>query len=370
MATEEPKVRWRQRLFALRRAWARGPVALRALAVLVVAAALASMYVVAVLNGSLSPDVRGKMMVLYCRSAMPFSGSAHAQGGRSGMSRWAGMFSEFTSVLGALRYAELHGAAGVRVHFTSDMYADEEGDNWWAYFFQPVMLVRPTTAHVPEVHFNGWLAKYGRFGGFGSFVYGGDDTRPWYPAKSPIPRAEVHRLLTQRIRVLPHVREVVDKFRSQRLAEVDYVIAVHYRGTDTRFHYPFFSIPYELMLAEVQRVLDQVRPATYRVFVATDETEFLEWVTNHPVHGPHVVYYEGSPRVRRDEDAVHFNEKATRSKYQKGESAIVDCLLLASADYLVKTRSSISDTSVPWNLDMNYTFVLGPTELLRVGAHQ
>ena len=48
------------------------------------------------------PDVRDRMMVLYAR-----------QGFRR-LSAWAGMFSEFHSVLGALAYAEAHGAAGVR----------------------------------------------------------------------------------------------------------------------------------------------------------------------------------------------------------------------------------------------------------------
>jgi len=70
------------------------------------------------------PDVRDKTLVLYARRGFPK------------LSSWAGMFSEFHSVLGALAYAEMRGAAGVRVDFRSALYVDpERGPNWWTYFF-------------------------------------------------------------------------------------------------------------------------------------------------------------------------------------------------------------------------------------------
>src|SRR5713226_8025683 len=80
------------------------------------------------------PDVRDKTLVLYAR-----------QGFRK-LSSWAGMFSEFHSVLGALAYAEMRGAAGVRVDLRSALYVDpERGPNWWTYFFTRAdMAVRPS----------------------------------------------------------------------------------------------------------------------------------------------------------------------------------------------------------------------------------
>src|SRR4051794_3558569 len=109
------------------------------------------------------PDVRGKMMVLYSRRTFPILS-------RSGVrSDFHGLFSEFHSVLGALVYAETHGAAGVRVRFRSPLYYERErGPNWWTYFFESdTMHVHDDAGDTfADLHLNGVLTKYGRFGGF------------------------------------------------------------------------------------------------------------------------------------------------------------------------------------------------------------
>src|SRR5262249_4592670 len=72
-----------------------------------------------------SPRVRGRTMVLYCREGL-----------RSNTS-WPGMFSEFVSLLGALKFGEERGAAALRVDFRSPHYLDpSRGPNWWSYFFE------------------------------------------------------------------------------------------------------------------------------------------------------------------------------------------------------------------------------------------
>ena len=72
------------------------------------------------------------------------------------MSAWAGLFSEFHSVLGALAYAEAHGAAGVRVDFRSPLYVDPaRGPNWWTYFFERDLMPIGSRSSSGEVHLNG-----------------------------------------------------------------------------------------------------------------------------------------------------------------------------------------------------------------------
>src|SRR5438067_1852782 len=106
------------------------------------------------------PQVKGRAMVLYARQ------------GLRPTSAWAGMFSEFHSVLGALVYAERHGAAGVRVDFRSAIYVDPaRGPNWWTYFFDRAVMPI-SDASAGELHMNGSLAKYGRHGGFCDIVNG------------------------------------------------------------------------------------------------------------------------------------------------------------------------------------------------------
>lgn len=148
------------------------------------------------------------------------------------------------------------------------------------------------------------------------------------------------------------------------------MLGVHYRGTDTRQHYPYRAVPYTAMLREALLALE-TRGVTSRerpglcTFVATDEKDFIDYLTESQL-GPTVVSYQGSPRVAAASDALHFSASLGMDNAAKGESALVDCLLLAAAAHLVKTRSAVSDTSVLINADMPFTLVLADDEVYHV----
>src|SRR5258708_8734083 len=125
------------------------------------------------------PDVAGKTIVLYARQ------------GFSRMSAWAGLFSEFHSVVGALAYAEAHGVAAVRVDFRSALYVDpERGPNWWTYFFERDLMRIGNRTSSGELHLDRSLAKYGRHGRFCAWVNG--STPPPPPATPRPPRPQPH----------------------------------------------------------------------------------------------------------------------------------------------------------------------------------
>lgn len=294
------------------------------------------------------PDVRDKTMVLYAR-----------QGFRR-LSAWAGMFSEFHSVLGALAYAETHGAAGVRVDFRSDLYVDpDRGPNWWTYFFTRAdMPVRPGPA-VGELHLNGVIAKYGRHGGFCDLVNGA--TPYLYPMTFGVDRQTLHRLLTTHVEVLPSLREDIDRAMGASFEPGAYVVGVHYRGTDSirgfagrlgdhRTH----RVSYAAYADEVRRALEAASPGRYQVLVATDEVDCLAFMRRE--FGDRVISAEDVPRVRAGGTAIHFDRTLPVSNFQKGKSGLVDCLLLAATSYLVKGRSNLSDASLAFNPRLPYSF--------------
>jgi hypothetical protein len=69
-----------------------------------------------------------------------------------------------------------------------------------------------------------------------------------------------------------------------------------------------------------------------------------------------------SPRLSRDDAAATeggTHKSGRFGAYQKGESAVVDCLLLARSQHLVKNRSGLSQISLMFNpaLIDNWTFV-------------
>jgi hypothetical protein len=294
------------------------------------------------------PDVRGKTMVVYAR-----------QGLRK-KSAWAGMFSEFHHVLGALAYAERHQAAGVRIDLRSDLYVDpNHGPNWWTYFF--------TRAEVPmrgasagDVHLTHRVAKFGRYGGFCDLVNGA--TPYLYPMTYGMSRGDLHRLVQQYVEVRPEIRGEVHAIRCAMVPPDAFLVGVHYRGTDSTHStfglvndYRTDRVPYETYAGEVRRVIERA-PRAY-LLIATDESDFLDFMRRE-FGDDRVVYLADAPRAAAGGTAVHFDRSLGASNYDKGKAGLVDCLLLAASNYLIKGRSNLSDASLAFNPSLPYSFCL------------
>lgn len=294
------------------------------------------------------PDVRDRTIVLHARQAFPRR------------SAWAGLFSEFHSVLGALAYAERSGAAGVRVDFRSPLYLDPaRGPNWWTYYFEADDLRLPGRTSRGDVHLDRALAKYGRHGGFCDEVNG---TTPYlYPMTYGIDRERLHRLLVTHVRVRGDIRDSAERWMADRLDRDAFVVGVHYRGTDSTrgplarlLDYRDFRVPYESYASEVDAVLQKASPRTFQLVVASDEADFVDFMRRR--YDDRVVFVESSPRTKAGGEAIHLDRTLPVSNYEKGRSAVVDCLLLAATSYLVKGRSNVSDAALVFNPRLPYSF--------------
>jgi len=144
-----------------------------------------------------------------------------------------------------------------------------------------------------------------------------------------------------------------------------FVIGVHYRGLDKIDAYPYRLAPPDLFRVAISEVIEVYKPAKYLIFVATDTADFIQFAKAH--WGEDKVVALDTPRIAlRDVEyqrngipiPIHKSDKIP--KYVKAESAILDMLLLASCNYIVKNRSSLSDTSLAMSPSiLNYTFILG-----------
>ncbi len=303
------------------------------------------------------PVVRGKTVVLHSRQTFP---KITRRGLRS---EFHGVFSEFHSVLGALLYADAHGSTGVRVDFRSPLYVEpERGPNWWTYFFQETLMrfAHSAQADGDEVHVNGIVTKYGRYGGFSDLVQG--STPYFYPMTHGISRQALNRLIRDHVQVRQEIHDDVARFVAERFEPGAYVVGVHYRGTDATHnwtgkfsHYRTDRVPYRAYADEIRWALEAASPRAYQVFVATDEIDCLDYMRRE--FGDRTVCVEQSPRVRADSQAIHLDRTLPVSNYQKGRSALIDALVLAATSYLVKGRSNLSDASLAFNPELPYSFL-------------
>jgi hypothetical protein len=302
------------------------------------------------------PRVRDTVIVLESRRTFP----AFAAGGFR--SEFHGLFSEFHSVLGALAYASAHGAAGVRVDFRSPLYVEAgSGANWWSSFFERDTMLFDSAASglTSEARLDGLVTKYGRYGGFSDVVQG--ETAYLYPMTYGLDRDALHRLIDAHIAVRREIRDETANLIAASFRPDAFVVGVHYRGTDATHprtgwltHYRTAPVPYRMYADEVRRVLAAETPRVFQVFVATDEIECLEFMQRE--FGDHMIHVAHAPRARAEGQAVHLDRTLPVSNYQKGRSAIVDCLLLAACSYLVKGRSNLSDASLAFNPRLPYSF--------------
>ena len=119
------------------------------------------------------------------------------------------------------------------------------------------------------------------------------------------------------------------------------VIGVHYRGTDKVGEVA--AVQYSVIIALIQAEIE-IDP-DIKIFVATDEQRFLkEMCKNFPgkvVAIDAIRSTNGYP--------VHYPSHRGAVNYQKGEEALVDCIVLSQCSKLYRTSSNLSSASMRFN---------------------
>lgn len=232
-----------------------------------------------------------------------------------------GFFSEFNTVLGALDAYDqkTHNCSGVVVDFEDKGYYYDPslGNNWWNYYFEPLALnVHCQPQNLPT---------------YKKFIFS-------MSTQFDMPRMRGYELIQKYVHIKPKIQKKVKEF-SQKHFSGRYIVGVHYRGTDKHTEAPPVSY------ARMKEVLAQ--ELTYRhdtlFFVATDDQNFLTFISKE---FPGKIITTTAYRSMNGA-AVHTSPHVP--PYQKGEDALVDCLLLAHCNKMYKTASNLSDTAAKFN---------------------
>jgi len=244
-----------------------------------------------------------------------------------------GFFAQMNWLLYLLRHSEQRGLRP-RVRFSSPLYCEPgQGPNWLAYHFH---------AHDPQL----WLDA------------------PGPPAPACVSRAEeldelglprratlgldleeACGILQRHVVPRPEVTALVDDFVSHHFLP-GATLGVHYRATDKGGEASPLSP--DAMLAAIRRhLLDNPR---YRcLYLASDDGHFVDRALRE-LDGMPVVVREDELRSR-DGRAVHTRADVGEN-LRKGREALVNCLLLARCDGLLRTASFLSGWASILNPDL------------------
>ena len=238
----------------------------------------------------------------------------------------SGLFSEFAAVVGLLDHYERwrHLYAGVRVDFPHGLYFDPVvGPNWWEYYFEPIDVSdRPGAARVVSPYYHDLCANR---------------------VERTMPRATGAALVARYVVAKPAIRAQVEAFVREHWSDC-HVVGLHYRGTDKSDDAP--RVQYERIESVVRDAMRTSGSKPCRVFVATDEKPFLDFLR---ARLPGAVCYRP---MFRSADGRPIDVVNADGNYQKGLDAVVDCLLLSRAHTLIRTASNLSLCSTLFNPDL------------------
>ena len=298
------------------------------------------------------PRVRNRRLVVYSRVDSPL-------GAR--LARAQGLFSEFHAVLGALKFAEVNEARDLLVRFDSEYYLDEaRGPNWWAYFFDELMPVNEGRGPLEEVHCRGWH-RYGPHffnESWTALSIPTNSARQPFPLGAPESLDECRRLTRAHIRVKPWMAAEVEGFLRSNTEGADFVLGVHFRGTDKTVQHPGQAPSLAAYERQIERLLDHYGPRKPKIFFAADQRGFLDWAESR--YGDRACFLANTPVAdasAKSQGGVHHDRRF--SPFEKGRTAVLTCLLLSRCRHLLKNRSSLSDCALEFNESLPWTMLLG-----------
>lgn len=236
----------------------------------------------------------------------------------------SGLFTEFLAAVGALSHYEHWPSvySGLTIDYRDQgLYFDPaSGLNWWEYYFDPVTVGTSDNARTATIdpHLHDLLTYHA----------------------AAMSRATAHDLISRHVRLRPHLACKVDAFVAEHFAGV-FPIGVHYRGTDKHEEAP--PVDYAEVAAAVRTAAAGAGAELWRVFVATDDQRFLDFMIQH---FPDQLLYRPMFRSR---DGRPIDVTNDDTNYQKGFDAVVDCLLLSRTSTLIRTASNLSLCSAFFN---------------------
>lgn len=223
----------------------------------------------------------------------------------------------FFQVLGVLDICCTYGHS-VILEFSSGPYTRRNiRENWWLYYFDQnyynITSRKSTHSHQISEEEAAALSMYGRF----------------------LPPAIAFNLIME-MNLLPkkNILNKVSSFASTYFQEP--TIGVHYRGTDKASEAP--RTDYETVILR----MNEFKEGNF--FIASDEENFIKSAVDK--FGNRVVFCN---HIRsNDLSPIHLNANKDSGK-KLGEEAIIDCLLLARCQVLIRTASNLSIASSFFN---------------------
>ena len=248
-------------------------------------------------------------------------------------SRYVGFFGQMNWCLFIFQYCECKGLSP-DIRLTGDIYLDStRGSNWLKYYFDTYIPI--TKDEIDKrVRYTKKISDFKEMGP---------------PIAPELTVREGSRIFHKYLHPKSNITSLVETFWRNRDVN-DPVLGVHFRGTDKSSEAP--RVSWRHCLTVVKNYLCSHNS----VFVASDEEDFIKFMKKSLTEVP-VISYDDHYRSR-DDRPVHTAIEG--GGYEKGEDALVNCLLLAKCSTLVRTTSFLSAWASIFNPDLKVILLNKP----------
>lgn len=247
--------------------------------------------------------------------------------------RHVGFFGQLNWCLFIFQYCECKGLSA-DIRLTGDIYLDStRGPNWLKYYFDAYTPIAQEKIDK-RVRYTKKISDFKEMGP---------------PIASELTVPEGSRILHKHLIPKSNMTSLVDTFWRNLYVD-EPVLGVHFRGTDKSSEAP--RVSWRHCLTVVKNYLRNHNA----VFVASDEERFIRFMKKSLTEVP-VFSYDDHYRSW-DHRPVHTAIEG--GGYEKGEDALVNCLLLAKCSTLVRTTSFLSAWASIFNPDLKVILLNKP----------
>lgn len=243
---------------------------------------------------------------------------------------WVGLFAHLEWFLEVALHCEQNGLTPCFMSTSRQYVSPAHGPDWFNYFFVNRQLSaedreRIDSGSVPVCRMEG-IRQLGLPRDYDSLL-----------------DLEIGAYLVAKyIGVKEIVRQQVAEFFNRNL-DGKCVLGIHYRGTDKGAEAP--PIAYSQFREAISGFLEQ-NAEFDALFVSSDEQRFVERLDTDFSRSLPVAYHED---LERSHGSVPVHRSKAGDGYRKAEEALMNCLLLAECDALLKNASYLSAWSKLFN---------------------
>lgn len=248
-----------------------------------------------------------------------------------------GIFSQINNMIGATQYVKQHEGSSIKYEHFDFL------QNSHIHFKPKSKPMFPLNRAFRNIKI-GPIPLYRQFG---SILYG--NQREVFPCKPATPFTELKSIINDYFIFTDVFETKAQEFWKQHnVSQDDFVIGIHYRGTDTIDHWPYKLSNPDLYFRKCKEI--QQKHPNAKILVATDDVSF--WEKSQRVFGDQCLSQDNVPR---SDIAIHLNPNV--SKDQVINTVIIDAILLSRSNHLIKGRSNVSEYSFMRKPEMACTVI-------------